>query len=343
MDKVRISIVIPVYNAGMYLADCLESIRRQGRASYEVILIDDGSTDDSAAICDAFAAQDSRFCVIHKKNEGVSAARNKGLDLARGEYVMFVDSDDLLPADALDNMSAATETDPDFVIGGFEIMEDEIPSGRVMPKGAGYFLQENLSEFYDATLLDCGELYRGPWAKLYRLSLIREYSLKFDINLSYGEDKLFVYEYLGHVCSAASVNSPVYSYFRRTGTLSGGRTTERRLSQLLDVVPLYADAFLQLMKVHPDSDSLRRVYHNEIVCNDIMRILRTFLKIGTPHLSEQVITQLYHFIDEDNQIRMFERRVTGQLIIVSVYRLAQPATSYRFYRVVSSVLSLFYR
>ena len=343
MDKVRISIIIPVYNAGKYLADCLESIRRQRMTSYEVVLIDDGSTDDSAAICDAYAEQDSRFSVIHKTNAGVSSARNEGLKVAKGEYVMFVDSDDLVAEDSLDFMSAATENNPDFVVGGFAIMEEDSLSGKVLPTASGYFQQENISDFFDSTMLSCGELYRGPWAKLYRLSLIRSRSLTFDVNLSYGEDKLFVYEYLRHVSSAASVNLSVYRYFRRTGTLSGGRTTEKRLSQLLDVVPLYSAAFLQLIHMCPDSVSLSRVYHNEIVCNDIFRILRTFVKIKTELLTEQGIAGLYHLIDQDRESRLLERRVPGQLINMCLYRFGNPALSYRFYRLASSVLNSFYR
>lgn len=311
--------------------------------SYEVILVNDGSTDDSADICDSYVALDHRFSVIHKKNAGVSSARNDGLQVAKGEYVMFVDSDDLIPEDALDSMSAATENNPDFVVGAFEIMEDEAPSGTVMPLSAGYFQQESISEFFDNTMLSCGELYRGPWAKLYRLSLIRSCSMTFNVNLSYGEDKLFVYEYLRYVSSAASVNLPVYRYFRRTGTLSGGRTDERRLAQLLDVVPLYADAFLQLMEAHPDCVSLRRVYHDEIVCNDIFRILRTFVKIKTGLLTERAIAGLYHFMDQDRELRLLERRVPGQLINISAYRFGNPAISYRFYKLTSSVLHSFYR
>ena len=96
MDKNRLSIIVPVYNSEEYLSRCLDSILDQDMTSYEVILVDDGSTDSSALICDRYSATDPRFRTIHKPNGGVSSARNAGLNLAKGEYVMFVDSDDVL-------------------------------------------------------------------------------------------------------------------------------------------------------------------------------------------------------------------------------------------------------
>ena len=102
MDKVKVSIIVPVFNAEQYLDAALSSILDQAMSSYEVILVDDGSTDSSPLICDRYSATDPRFRTIHKSNGGVSSARNTGLNLAKGEYVMFVDSDDALLPDALE-------------------------------------------------------------------------------------------------------------------------------------------------------------------------------------------------------------------------------------------------
>ena len=138
MDKSRLSIIIPVYNAEEYLDRCLTSILEQEFVSYEVILIDDGSTDSSPLICDRYSATDSRFRTIHKKNGGVSSARNAGMALAQGEYVMFVDSDDRISPDALTVMSDAARQDPDFVLGGVDIYQDDILYGPVLPSVSGY-------------------------------------------------------------------------------------------------------------------------------------------------------------------------------------------------------------
>ena len=97
-----VSVVIPVYNSAKYLRECLDSIVAQTFSDWEIIAVDDGSSDESPEILDEYAAKDSRIKVIHKANAGVSAARNDGLDAAQGEYVVFVDSDDLLVVNALD-------------------------------------------------------------------------------------------------------------------------------------------------------------------------------------------------------------------------------------------------
>lgn len=187
-----------------------------------------------------------------------------------------------------------------------------------------------------------GELFRGPWAKLYRSSVIKKHSLRFNENLSYAEDKLFVYQFMNKISSAAAVDAPVYEYFRRPGTLSGGKTTARRLDQLLDVVPLYADLFVDLMNKYPTSKALKKVFHNDIVCCDIMRILRTFFKIRTSRLTDSVLSGLYSLIDHDSRIRVFERRVPGQILNTLLYKSGSVTFARFIYKSVSFILSPFY-
>ena len=129
MDKVKVSIIIPVYNSEEYLDACVAGILKQDMTSYEVILVDDGSTDSSPLICDRLSSTDSRFRTIHKSNGGVSSARNAGIALAQGEYVTFIDSDDILAPGALKALVEATAGSPDLVVGGFDIYQDEILYG----------------------------------------------------------------------------------------------------------------------------------------------------------------------------------------------------------------------
>lgn len=342
MDKVKISIVIPVYNAEKYLDACLSSILDQDMHSYEVILVDDGSTDSSPLICDRYSGTDARFRTIHKANGGVSSARNAGISLSQGEYVMFVDADDALSPESLSILSSLTAEKPDIVIGGFNIYQGEIPYRTVIPYESEFFPSAGLPVFFDATMHRLGELFRGPWAKLYRSSVIKKHSLRFDENLSYAEDKLFVYQFMNKISSAAAVDTPVYEYFRRPGTLSGGKTTARRLEQLLDVVPLYAEAFVALMDKYPDSKALRKVFHNDIVCFDIMRILRTFFKIRTSRLTDSVLSGLYSLIDHDSRIRVLERRVPGQVVNTLLYKSGSVTLARFVYKSVSFILSPFY-
>ena len=149
MKSVRISIVIPVYNAEGHLDKCLSSIVGQDMLSYEVILVDDGSTDSSPLICERYSATDPRFKTITKPNGGVSSARNAGLNVADGEYVMFVDADDALTPGALSTLDAATAGFPDFVLGGFNVYEEDMFFGESVPvRSAGMmdsFLADTMS------------------------------------------------------------------------------------------------------------------------------------------------------------------------------------------------------
>ena len=120
MSSPLISVVVPIYNVEHYLERCLDSIISQTYTNLEIILVDDGSTDRSGAIADAYAAKDSRVKVIHQKNGGLSIARNTGIEACRGEYLLFIDSDDYIAPNMCECLlSHLTEADADIAIGGF--------------------------------------------------------------------------------------------------------------------------------------------------------------------------------------------------------------------------------
>ena len=98
----KVTVVVPVYNAEKYLTECLESIQRQTYSNIEIILVDDGSKDSSPALCDAFQKKDNRIKVVHKMNEGAGKSRNKGIEMATGDYILFVDSDDYIKSDLVE-------------------------------------------------------------------------------------------------------------------------------------------------------------------------------------------------------------------------------------------------
>lgn len=342
MDKVQISIIIPVYNAEEWLDRCLNSILIQNYSSCEVILVNDGSTDSSPMICEKYSSMDPRFRTIHQKNMGVSEARNAGLNVADGRYIMFADSDDALSPGALDAMSEGTESDPDFVTGGFNIYNGGLFYADICPRTDGFYGQDSMDMFWNDTMSREGELFRGPWAKLYRRSIIKRYSLRFNAKLSYAEDKLFLYDFLKHASSAYSVSVPVYDYYRHEGSLSGGKTTERRAAQLLDVLPLCAASFVDLTVRFPDNQALRRVFHNDIICCDLMRVLRHFIKKPTILLTESNLRILYDIMDKDSMMRLLERRIPGQILNVFLYRIGNVSFTRSVYRMTSSILRFFY-
>jgi len=208
-----ISIIIPVYNASPYLAECLNSIRRQTYSDWEAILVDDGSTDESFKVCNAFVSKDSRFSVLHQKNCGVSVARNTGLQMARGEWITFVDADDILPENAIFTLlDHLNKGDFDLIIGGYEIFD----SNNIRT----YWIDERLTRILDkdsAISLMYEPLYYRYlgyiWGKVFKTQLIRDKGLLFNPKISFNEDRLFVTQYLALCSNCLFDTSPVYNYF----------------------------------------------------------------------------------------------------------------------------------
>lgn len=184
-----ISVVVPVYNAEKYLHRCVDSILAQSVTDFELLLIDDGSKDISAKICDEYAAMDSRVRVFHKENGGVSSARNVGLDNAKGDYLMFVDSDDyMLPGMCEVMLSTIESKKTDLVVCG----TTETGGGFWRPEcDKDYSITQLKEEF--VTILHT-ELLSPPWNKIFKRNRIGARRLREDI--SFGEDLLFNIEYL---------------------------------------------------------------------------------------------------------------------------------------------------
>lgn len=213
-----ISIIVPIYNSQTSLERCLLSIREQSITDWECLLIDDGSNDGSAEICDEFAAKDGRFIVFHQMNHGVSVARNIGLDFARGEYVCFVDSDDWLDKCFLETMASAAE-DSDWVISGQSRVSPDGSRAILAPNSFGTFsvTRENSDTFLE---LERKLLFFAVHEKLYRNDIIRENGIRFPEGCSYGEDLIFNYVYLEHVHTISTVADALYNYRMHDGSLS---------------------------------------------------------------------------------------------------------------------------
>lgn len=209
----KVTVIVPVYNSESTLRRCFDSIRAQELKDFECIIIDDGSKDGSPQICDDYAAQDARFRVVHKVNGGVSTARNEGLELARGEWVTFIDSDDAIKPDHLSTLTGLTNAYIDLVVTGFE----EVHSEEVLHHhydGSSYRGTDGMRQFLCQTdFLD----YQVPWDKLYRRSVIEQHRLRFNKELSLSEDRLFIYEYLCHAQGVATTATETYTQYRENG------------------------------------------------------------------------------------------------------------------------------
>lgn len=220
IEKPKVSIIIAVYNAENYLEKCLNSIMNQTFHDFEVILIDDGSTDDSYSICKNYAAEDSRFIVLHKSNGGVASARQAGIENAHGEFVIHVDPDDKVDEGMLEGLfRQANETNSDVVICDFY---EETTKGVVYNKQQPTSLNCN-----DLILQLFKSLHGSCCNKLVRRSIIEEYGLKFP-PISLCEDTYFCVSMLMHPIKVSYQNKAYY-YYNRTNinsvTASGNPKT----------------------------------------------------------------------------------------------------------------------
>lgn len=212
------TIIIPIYNAERTLTACLDSIHKQTQQSFEVLLIDDGSKDASKKICEQYMEQDTRFRYIYQDNSGPSAARNKGLEMASGAFVAFVDSDDSVEPDYLECLSAAfSEYEADAVFIGYAVLS---PAGDKM----GESIPEKYSDNYLEQLaaLSAHDLFGYTWVKAFRRAAIREKRFREDISLF--EDEIFACDVLKHCTRVGIVPQPVYHYTRDSVNTLMGKT-----------------------------------------------------------------------------------------------------------------------
>lgn len=211
----KISIIVPVYKAEKYLRRCLDSIIEQTFTDWECILVDDGSPDGAGVICEEYAEQDGRFKVFRQENAGVSAARNKGLDEAKGEWITFVDSDDWVGKDYLENLySAAIKYDAELVIGGLKIVEDGKTTQELKPKNGKLLMPKD----FDIT---------GAGNKLFKSMICKMYNCQFPIGIKSREDMYFNFQVIIHTDKVYGISSTSYYYYQNNGSAIHNYTIEK--------------------------------------------------------------------------------------------------------------------
>ncbi len=241
-----ISIIVPVYNVEKYIKECIDSIINQSYKDLEIILIDDGSTDNSGVICDEYAKKDARIKVIHKENGGQSSARNLGLELATGEYVGFVDSDDTIEKEMYEVLYSSI-LGKDIAICSHNVVYDE--------KVERHYLEENFLLDTEGLWQEIfGRLNNAVWNKLYRRDLLK--GIFFDLNYAHGEDLLFNIQYLQSVKNGCLVNKALYNYYKRGDSITTGKFSRRKLLEIDS-----KDEALRLVKeIYPEMAKTAKKY-----------------------------------------------------------------------------------
>lgn len=260
MQEKIVSVIVPVFRAEKYLSRCLNSICAQTYCNLEIILIDDGSPDNSGIICDDYAAKDNRIRVIHKQNAGVSAARNDGLDVATGEFITFVDSDDYIAPEMYGTLVRMIESEnADIAICGFA--KERTPGKFESYWKEGISLTLSLQEQLECLLTNkyyccsCGEM-------LFRSNVISE--IRFDTTKKHNEDLLFIYEVMKSTRKAVYTSEPFYYYCNNQESATNTKFSESKMA----IIDVNEFIFQDIEKNFPALSmvSMREFMRNNITC-----------------------------------------------------------------------------
>lgn len=270
----KLSIIIPMYNAEKYIERCLDSIIKQLGEEDELIIVDDGSTDHSPQICDKYGKKYSNLKVIHQKNGGEGAARNMGVSAACGDYIMYVDADDFVDQYMIQCIKSTVHDSYDVIL--FEYIEED---GNIFEKKyqkeniqTHVYTRKDHNKFVQANFLNqdivcnCNFNMRSVWAKMYRKEFLIKNHIKFDENVQIGEDMIYTLKVYETSNKILCVEYPVYHYyFRNINSI-----TNRYKPDLEHIISSYEDKITPWLKKHKEY----RKYHAYYRLNDIILYLK---------------------------------------------------------------------
>ena len=255
-----VSIIVPIYNAEQYLRRCVDSILNQEYTDFELLLVNDGSTDASGDICEEYGDKDPRVIVIQKENTGVSDSRNRALDRARGKYLQFLDSDDWITPDATRLfVRAAEEYGCDMVISDFYRVVGERLSTKGDIEEEGVLTRE---EFAAHMMENPADFYYGVlWNKLYRRDIVEEHNLRMDTDINWCEDFMFNLEYIRYAKVFYALHAPIYYYVKRKGSLaSQGINISKTVKMKLNVFEYYNNFYKHVLEEEDYEKNRLQVY-----------------------------------------------------------------------------------
>lgn len=248
----KVSIILPVFNCEQYISKCLECIINQSYENIEIIVVDDGSTDESARILDEFKREDNRIVCFYQENSGPSEARNKGIANATGEYLVFVDSDDTVEKDYVKCLlTKLINANADLVCCGYKDISEY---GVINHTDFNVDGMTSISSLIEMVCRGTGGVL---WGKIFKKEIIIKYNLEMDKNIFMSEDLVFVLEYVSHCNSFAAINEYLYNYNRlNQGSISS------KIS--LNYLQNYINVWKRLEKLF-NSVNLNEYTTNEII------------------------------------------------------------------------------
>lgn len=279
----KISIIVPVYNCANYLTGCLDSLvnlRQVDGISTEIILVDDGSKDESPSICDTYGENHDNIMVFHTENKGVSSARNFGLEKATGDWILYVDGDDTLRTETLEVLVENRFWDYDVVRFGV----DEVSSDASRPVKTRY----SCDRMEQLKLIVSRRTVLGVWGGLYKHSLISSNSIAFDSDIRMGEDWLVLFKLMIHARSYTYVDKNLYGY-----TVNQQSATRRKIDYVRP------DALVAYQRIQ----DYAKAYHYQITASDIAKaqstLRRNMMKEAILNNSKKI------FKETDRQLNLY--------------------------------------
>lgn len=309
----KISIIVPVYKVEQYLPECVESLLAQTHKELEVILVDDGSPDNCGKLCDEYAAKDNRVKVIHKKNGGVSAARNSGLEFATGEWVIFCDSDDWMEETACKKLvDYGEKNNLDVVIGDVRIVEDNnTRQGNLFSKEFCAKSKEDkddliktvLCKFYSPYITEFGireGLFGGPWNKAVRRKLLIDKNIRFDLRVNGLYDDLLYTAYIyANAAKIGYTQNMVYNYRYVPGSV-----THRYNPKIVETNNRIFESWMEFFDKFEKNGEYRNAY---------MQVVLRRLK-GT--------INTYYFNEKNEDKKSVQLKKLGEMLETSPYKEA---------------------
>lgn len=308
--KELISVIVPIYNVEKYLRKCVDSLINQTYKNLEIILVDDGSPDNCPKICDEYAKQDSRIKVIHKENGGLSDARNAGMNIATGEYISFIDSDDWIKSEMIEEMyNRMIEDNSDLVSSGVLWVDVDGTEIRTATVSENCVLN---TEQAMKELINDGKLKQHVWNKLYKADLIK--NIPFDKG-KYHEDVFWSYKVIGEAERISIEKNSYYFYVQRSESIMGEKYSAKRLDAL-DAMELRCEY---------TKDKFPKLYNNAIsvYIGSCMYHLQLALIAGT---DKEVIRNIENRIGYKKNGNVFENLAGKQKLWMHMFVCMPTAT-----------------
>lgn len=334
MDSV-VSIIVPVFNGRNYIERCFNSIKQQSLSNIEIIAINDGSSDDSLSLLIELEKNDSRIRVINKSNGGSSSARNVGLKLATAKYLLFVDVDDTIEPDMLEQMvNKAEYYNADIVMSGYNIIENDTINMMLPDKSwgdcwDGQEFHEKISSVLPTGKLNC------VWNKLLRRELIENTGIRFNESIHMGEDLYFIVDFLESAKRMAFVYRCLYNYHITAGSL-----THRYIENLVYSQKMIRERIVNFAcKQKLNQNSFWRNM-DELECRDMAQSVMNLIYPGSPLSWRFLVSQLKNIVanyePKDKKLNIRGVEFNSKMAPIAVFLL-----KYRLIYILSIVLLLY--